>query len=158
MQKNANYIYWSVMILFNGGTEMRGRMATPASISYILMLLKWFLCYRLELFDGLFPFDFKTQASMSSPKYLGKENNTFVWKGFWNEITLVPILNKIPWRFWGQFLLFISMLLVILLSMELTYFISGLLFAAIVKKRIWDYSVTVTLSHVVLSSAREYSK
>ncbi|XP_032900834.1 transmembrane protein 244 [Amblyraja radiata] len=71
-----------------------------------------FGAFRLELFDGLFPFDFKTQVSMSSPKYL-----------------------------------------VILLSMELTYFISGLVFAAIVKKWIWDYSVTVTLSHVVLSSA-----
>ncbi|XP_055512538.1 transmembrane protein 244 isoform X3 [Leucoraja erinacea] len=71
-----------------------------------------FGAFRLELFDGLFPFDFKTQVSMSSPKYL-----------------------------------------VILLSMELTYFISGLVFAAIVKKWIWDYSVTVTLSHVVLSCA-----
>ncbi|XP_078279015.1 putative transmembrane protein 244 [Rhinoraja longicauda] len=71
-----------------------------------------FGAYRLELFDGLFPFDFKTKASMSSPKYL-----------------------------------------VILLSMELTFFISGLLFAAIIKKRIWDYALTITLSHVVLSSA-----
>ncbi|XP_072102053.1 putative transmembrane protein 244 [Mobula birostris] len=40
-----------------------------------------------------------------------------------------------------------------LLSMELTYFISGLLFAAIVKERVWDYSFTVALSHILLTSA-----
>ncbi|XP_072101834.1 putative transmembrane protein 244 isoform X2 [Mobula birostris] len=46
-----------------------------------------------------------------------------------------------------------SKYLVNLLSMELTYFISGLLFAAIVKERVWDYSFTVALSHILLTSA-----
>uniref|UniRef100_UPI00398F894C putative transmembrane protein 244 n=1 Tax=Pristiophorus japonicus TaxID=55135 RepID=UPI00398F894C len=71
-----------------------------------------FGAFRLDSFDGLIPFDFKTQPSKSSSKYL-----------------------------------------VNLLSMELTYFTSGLLFAAIVKKWVWDYSITVTLIHVILSSA-----
>ncbi|XP_072404157.1 putative transmembrane protein 244 isoform X2 [Chiloscyllium punctatum] len=67
---------------------------------------------RLNSFDGLIPFDFKTQAAKSNSKYL-----------------------------------------VNLLSMELTYFTSGILFAIIVKKWVWDYSITVTLIHVILSSA-----
>ncbi|XP_041068873.1 transmembrane protein 244-like isoform X2 [Carcharodon carcharias] len=72
----------------------------------------FFGAFRLDSFDGLIPFDFKTQAAHSSSKYL-----------------------------------------VNLLSMELTYFTSGLLFAAIVKKWVWDYSITVTLIHIILSSA-----
>ncbi|XP_048468833.1 transmembrane protein 244-like isoform X1 [Rhincodon typus] len=71
-----------------------------------------FGAFRLDSFDGLLPFDFKTQAEKSVSKYL-----------------------------------------VNLLSMELTYFTSGILFAIIVKKRVWDYSITVTLVHVILSSA-----
>ncbi|XP_072884541.1 putative transmembrane protein 244 isoform X2 [Hemitrygon akajei] len=46
-----------------------------------------------------------------------------------------------------------SKYLVNLLSMEFTYFISGLLFAAIVKEWVWDYSLTVTLNHILLTSA-----
>ncbi|XP_069751361.1 putative transmembrane protein 244 isoform X5 [Narcine bancroftii] len=79
---------------------------------YYMIASICFGTFKLDLFDGLIPFDFKTQASKSSSKYL-----------------------------------------VNLLSMELTYFISGLLFAAIVKKWVWDYSITVALSHVMLSSA-----
>ncbi|XP_043573271.1 transmembrane protein 244-like isoform X3 [Chiloscyllium plagiosum] len=71
-----------------------------------------FGAFRLNSFDGLIPFDFKTQAAKSNSKYL-----------------------------------------VNLLSMELTYFTSGILFAIIVKKWVWDYSITVTLIHVILSSA-----
>ncbi|XP_048413730.1 transmembrane protein 244-like isoform X2 [Stegostoma tigrinum] len=71
-----------------------------------------FGAFRLDSFDGLLPFDFKTQAEKSISKYL-----------------------------------------VNLLSMELTYFTSGILFAIIVRKRVWDYSITVTLIHVILSSA-----
>ncbi|XP_051892157.1 transmembrane protein 244-like isoform X2 [Pristis pectinata] len=84
-------------------------------IFYILYYMIGSVCFgafRLDSFDGLIPFDFKTQASKSSSKYL-----------------------------------------VNLLSMELTYFTSGLLFAVIVKEWVWDYSITVTLSHVMLSSA-----
>ncbi|XP_078423479.1 putative transmembrane protein 244 isoform X1 [Cetorhinus maximus] len=72
----------------------------------------FFAVFRLDSFDGLIPFDFKTQVAQSSSKYL-----------------------------------------VNLLSMELTYFTSGLMFAAIVKKWVWDYSITVTLIHIILSSA-----
>ena len=39
-----------------------------------------------------------------------------------------------------------------LLSMELTYFCSGLLFAAVVRRWVWDYALTVTLLHILLTS------
>lgn len=39
-----------------------------------------------------------------------------------------------------------------LVSLELTYFCSGLLFAAVVRRRVWDYAVTVTLLHVMITS------
>lgn len=42
-----------------------------------------------------------------------------------------------------------------LLSLELTYFCSGLLFAAVVRRRVWDYAVTVTLVHVMITSLGE---
>nr|XP_033811505.1 transmembrane protein 244 isoform X2 [Geotrypetes seraphini] len=71
-----------------------------------------FGAFRLEIFDGLIPFDFKTEPSQSNSKYL-----------------------------------------VNVLSLELTYFISGLLFAAVVKRWMWDYAITVTLIHVALTSA-----
>ncbi|XP_030073510.1 putative transmembrane protein 244 isoform X2 [Microcaecilia unicolor] len=71
-----------------------------------------FGAFRLETFDGLIPFDFKTEPSHSNSKYL-----------------------------------------VNLLSLELTYFISGLLFAAVVKRWMWDYAITVTLIHVGVTSA-----
>uniref|UniRef100_A0A8C8RAS6 Transmembrane protein 244 n=1 Tax=Pelusios castaneus TaxID=367368 RepID=A0A8C8RAS6_9SAUR len=45
------------------------------------------------------------------------------------------------------------MSLVNLLSMELTYFTNGLLFAAVLKRWFWDYAITVTLIHVALTSA-----
>ncbi|XP_029426780.1 transmembrane protein 244 isoform X2 [Rhinatrema bivittatum] len=71
-----------------------------------------FGAFRLDTFDGLIPFDFKTEPSQSNSKYL-----------------------------------------VNLLSMELTYFTSGLLFAAVVKRWMWDYAITVTFVHVALTSA-----
>lgn len=45
-----------------------------------------------------------------------------------------------------------------LLSLELTYFCSGLLFAAVVKRRVWDYAFTVTLLHVLITSLGEHKK
>ncbi|XP_069479109.1 uncharacterized protein [Ambystoma mexicanum] len=66
----------------------------------------------LDTFDGLIPFDFKTDPSDSDSKYL-----------------------------------------VNLLSMELTYFTCGLLFAAVVKRWVWDYAITVTVIHVAVTSA-----
>uniref|UniRef100_A0A3P9KRB9 Transmembrane protein 244 n=2 Tax=Oryzias latipes TaxID=8090 RepID=A0A3P9KRB9_ORYLA len=66
---------------------------------------------RLNHFDGLIPFDFKTEPADSNSKYL-----------------------------------------VNLLSLELTYFCSGLFFAAVVKKQVWDYALTVTLLHIIITS------
>uniref|UniRef100_A0A667X850 Transmembrane protein 244-like n=1 Tax=Myripristis murdjan TaxID=586833 RepID=A0A667X850_9TELE len=65
----------------------------------------------LDHFDGLIPFDFKTEPAESNSKYL-----------------------------------------VNLLSLELTYFCSGLLFAAVVRRRVWDYALTVTLLHILITS------
>ncbi|XP_077455178.1 putative transmembrane protein 244 isoform X2 [Stigmatopora argus] len=45
-----------------------------------------------------------------------------------------------------------SKYLVNLLSLEFTYFFCGLLFAAVVKKRVWDYAFTVTLLHIFITS------
>ncbi|XP_072572316.1 putative transmembrane protein 244 [Paramormyrops kingsleyae] len=45
-----------------------------------------------------------------------------------------------------------SRYLVNLLSMELTFLSSGLLFAAVVRRWVWDYALTVTLLHVLLTS------
>uniref|UniRef100_A0AAX7SLY6 Transmembrane protein 244 n=1 Tax=Astatotilapia calliptera TaxID=8154 RepID=A0AAX7SLY6_ASTCA len=70
-----------------------------------------FGAFRLDHFDGLIPFDFKTEPTESNSKYL-----------------------------------------VNLLSLELTYFCSGLLFAAVVRRRVWDYALTVTLVHVMITS------
>nr|XP_020462868.1 transmembrane protein 244-like isoform X2 [Monopterus albus] len=70
-----------------------------------------FGAFRLDHFDGLIPFDFKTEPAESNSKYL-----------------------------------------VNLLSLELTYFCSGLLFAAVVRRRVWDYALTVTLLHVMITS------
>ncbi|XP_039660818.1 transmembrane protein 244-like isoform X1 [Perca fluviatilis] len=65
----------------------------------------------LDHFDGLIPFDFKTEPAESNSKYL-----------------------------------------VNLLSLELTYFCSGLLFAAVVRRRVWDYALTITILHVMITS------
>ncbi|MEQ2290216.1 hypothetical protein AMECASPLE_001174 [Ameca splendens] len=70
-----------------------------------------FGAFRLDRFDGLIPFDFKTEPAESNSKYL-----------------------------------------VNLLSLELTYFCSGILFAAVVRRRVWDYALTVTLLHVIITS------
>ncbi|KAF6739710.1 Transmembrane protein 244 [Oryzias melastigma] len=74
-----------------------------------------FGAFRLNHFDGLIPFDFKTEPADSNSKYL-----------------------------------------VNLLSLELTYFCSGLFFAAVVKKQVWDYALTVTLLHIIITSLGEY--
>ncbi|XP_016893716.1 transmembrane protein 244-like isoform X2 [Cynoglossus semilaevis] len=73
-----------------------------------------FGAFRMDHFDGLIPFDFKTEPADSNSKYL-----------------------------------------VNLLSLELTFFCSGLLFAAVVRRRVWDYALTVTLLHVGITSLGE---
>ncbi|XP_040020756.1 putative transmembrane protein 244 isoform X1 [Gasterosteus aculeatus] len=86
-------------------------------IFYALFYMIGSVCFgafRLDHFDGLIPFDFKTNLAESNSKYL-----------------------------------------VNLLSLELTYFCSGLFFAAVVKRRVWDYALTVTLLHVLITSLGE---
>ncbi|XP_033014590.1 transmembrane protein 244-like [Lacerta agilis] len=39
------------------------------------------------------------------------------------------------------------------LSMETTFLISGLLFAVLLKRWVWDYTITVTMAHVLLTVA-----
>ncbi|XP_014039641.1 transmembrane protein 244 isoform X2 [Salmo salar] len=82
------------------------------SLHYMIVSV-CFGAFRLDHFDGLIPFDFKTEPTNleSNSKYL-----------------------------------------VNLLSMELTYFCSVLLFAAVVRRWVWDYALTVTLLHVLLTS------
>ncbi|XP_061920154.1 putative transmembrane protein 244 isoform X1 [Entelurus aequoreus] len=83
-------------------------------IFYSLFYMIGSVCFgvfRLDHFDGLIPFDFRTTLEDSTSKYL-----------------------------------------VNLLSLELTYFSSGLLFAAVVKRRVWDYAATVTILHVFITS------
>ncbi|KAK6474540.1 transmembrane protein 244-like [Huso huso] len=85
------------------------------AIFYTLYYMIGSVCFgafKLDHFDRLIPFEFKTEPSESNSKYL-----------------------------------------VNLLSMQLTYFSSGLLFAAVVKRWVWDYAITVTLVHVGLTSA-----
>ncbi|KAM6463223.1 putative transmembrane protein 244 isoform 1-T1 [Liasis olivaceus] len=43
--------------------------------------------------------------------------------------------------------------IVLIVSMELAYFISGLLFALVVEEWVWDYAITVTVIHVTVTSA-----
>ncbi|XP_038655736.1 transmembrane protein 244 isoform X2 [Scyliorhinus canicula] len=45
-----------------------------------------------------------------------------------------------------------SKYIVNLVSMEMTYFVSGLLFAGVVKDWVWDYAITVTLIHIAVTS------
>lgn len=83
-------------------------------IFYCLFYMIGSVCFgafRLNKFDGLIPFDFKSEPNESNSNYL-----------------------------------------VNLVSLELTYFCSGILFAAVVKRRVWDYALTVTLLHVLITS------
>ncbi|XP_066484615.1 putative transmembrane protein 244 [Tiliqua scincoides] len=43
--------------------------------------------------------------------------------------------------------------LVLLVSLEITYLIAGLLFALVVEEWVWDYAITVTIIHVTITSA-----
>uniref|UniRef100_A0A7N8Y1J6 Transmembrane protein 244-like n=1 Tax=Mastacembelus armatus TaxID=205130 RepID=A0A7N8Y1J6_9TELE len=99
-----------------------------------------FGAFRLDHFDGLIPFDFKTEPAESNSKYLGK------------PLHKANITNK--YDFYNVFFFFFLYWLhsVNLLSLELTYFCSGLLFAAVVRRRVWDYALTVTLLHVMITS------
>ncbi|XP_057691159.1 transmembrane protein 244-like [Corythoichthys intestinalis] len=60
--------------------------------------------------------------------------------------------GRIPFDFKTKLEDSTSKYLVNLLSLELTYFCCGLLFAAVVKKRVWDYAFTVTLLHIIITS------
>ncbi|XP_044299242.1 transmembrane protein 244 [Varanus komodoensis] len=79
---------------------------------YYVVLCFCFTVSRLQMLDGLAPFDFKTKPSWINPYYL-----------------------------------------VLLVSLEITYFISGLLFVLIVEEWVWDYAITVTVIHITITSA-----
>ncbi|KAK2516496.1 hypothetical protein Q9233_013621 [Columba guinea] len=42
--------------------------------------------------------------------------------------------------------------LVLVISLEITFFICGLLFALVVEEWVWDYAVTVTIVHIIITS------
>ncbi|KAJ6663568.1 hypothetical protein lerEdw1_009647 [Lerista edwardsae] len=42
------------------------------------------------------------------------------------------------------------------LSMEIAFFTSGLLFAVLLKRWVWDYALTITLGHVLMTFAGEF--
>ncbi|XP_074892889.1 putative transmembrane protein 244 isoform X1 [Buteo buteo] len=42
--------------------------------------------------------------------------------------------------------------LVLVISLEITFFICGLLFALVVEEWVWDYAVTVTIIHITITS------
>lgn len=104
-----------------------------------------FVCFprlRLDHFDGLIPFDFKTEPTDSNSKYLG-ESLAFVKHTAPTPTSCICyVWLRLPFP-------------VNLVSLELTYFCSGLLFAAVVQRRVWDYALTVTLVHVAVTSLGE---
>lgn len=51
----------------------------------------------------------------------------------------------------GENILFSFTVLVI--SLEITFFLCGLLFALVVEEWVWDYAVTVTIIHIIITSA-----
>ncbi|XP_062834875.1 putative transmembrane protein 244 isoform X2 [Anolis carolinensis] len=79
---------------------------------YYVVLCICFTTFRLQMLDGLAPFDFKTKPSWINTYYL-----------------------------------------VLLVSLEITYFISGLLFVLVVEEWVWDYAITVTVIHIAVTSA-----
>nr|XP_060611046.1 putative transmembrane protein 244 [Anolis sagrei ordinatus] len=79
---------------------------------YYVVLCICFTTFRLQMLDGLAPFDFKTKPSWINPYYL-----------------------------------------VLLVSLEITYFISGLLYVLVVEEWVWDYAITVTIIHIAVTSA-----
>uniref|UniRef100_A0ABM5G5N8 Transmembrane protein 244 n=1 Tax=Pogona vitticeps TaxID=103695 RepID=A0ABM5G5N8_9SAUR len=78
---------------------------------YYVVLCCCFTAFRLQMLDGLAPFDFKTAPSWINPYYL-----------------------------------------VLLMSVEITYFVSGLLFVLVVEEWVWDYAITVTIIHIMITS------
>ncbi|XP_072405790.1 putative transmembrane protein 244 isoform X1 [Chiloscyllium punctatum] len=79
--------------------------------AYYIIGSIFFGVFRLETYDVLIPFDFKTEPSCPNSKYM-----------------------------------------VNLISMEMTYFVCGLLFAGVVEECVWDYAITVTLIHIAVTS------
>ena len=53
-------------------------------------------------------------------------------------------------------MMFIIFFVVNIVSMEITYFICGVIYGCMVRSRIWDYAITVTIFHVMLSSLGKF--
>nr|XP_055166120.1 transmembrane protein 244 [Nyctereutes procyonoides] len=45
--------------------------------------------------------------------------------------------------------------IVLLVSTQVTYFVCGLLFVLVVEERVWDYAISVTILHAVITSAKQ---
>ena len=52
---------------------------------------------------------------------------------------------------------FLCLSLVGVISTEVTYILGGLVFAWIVEEWVWDYAITVTLLHVVMTVAGKHT-
>lgn len=68
------------------------------------------------------------------------------------ELELESIEQKNPFIV----LMCISVFLVLIISMEIAYVISGLLFALLVEEWVWDYAITITIIHITVTSAGRY--
>ncbi|XP_058880013.1 transmembrane protein 244 isoform X1 [Acipenser ruthenus] len=118
-------------------------------IFYAVYFIAVSLCiggFRIEDIDSLLaPFDFKTSPSWTNSKYVGK----FHWEHKYEG----PIPEMGSYSY-GHILLLHSnpSSTVNLISAEVTFFISGLMFALIVEEWVWDYAITVTLIHVGLTT------
>ncbi|XP_040407525.1 transmembrane protein 244 [Cygnus olor] len=85
-------------------------MAVFYTVYYVVLSIG-FAVFKIQMLDGLAPFDFKTNPSWFNPHYL-----------------------------------------VLVVSLEITFFSCGLLFALVVEEWVWDYAVTVTVIHIIITS------
>ncbi|KAJ7341925.1 hypothetical protein JRQ81_007922, partial [Phrynocephalus forsythii] len=111
-KKQENVVYLAFLTL--GATVVLFNLLVCVVIFYsvyYVVLCCCFTAFRLQMLDGLAPFDFKTTPSWIDPYYL-----------------------------------------VLLVSVEITYFISGLLFVLVVEEWVWDYAITVTVIHIMITS------
>ncbi|OWK61778.1 Transmembrane protein 244 [Lonchura striata] len=107
------------------------------------------------MLDGLAPFDFKTNPSWINPYYLAMQqipyesldsdqrNGSHSTNGNFALMSFKTVF--------GENILFSFTVLVI--SLEITFFLCGLLFALVVEEWVWDYAVTVTIIHIIITSA-----
>lgn len=65
---------------------------------------------------------------------------------------LLPLnMRKKPFKTMLRVNILLSFI-VLVVSLEITFFICGLLFALVVEEWVWDYAVTVTVIHIIITS------